>query len=271
MLNVLNLGAGVQSSALALMAAAGEIGPMPDCAVFADTGAEPERVYRWVDQLERLLPFPVYRVMAGSGLLANLMSSGGGGFVSVPFYTDSHNGGMTRRQCTRQFKIDPIRAKVRELLGLAKGKHAPREVVVTQWIGISTDEACRAKPARDAWAVHRFPLLEAGFSRGHCLGWMLRNGFPEPVKSSCSFCPYHSNEQWRDLKLNDAEAFAQAVSVDAHLRSGGSNVSRGMGGNLFLHRRLVPLDQVDLRNAADHGQMDMFDQFDHECEGLCGV
>ena len=44
-LRVLSLGAGVQSSTLALMASRGEIGPMPDCAIFADTGAEPAKVY----------------------------------------------------------------------------------------------------------------------------------------------------------------------------------------------------------------------------------
>lgn len=37
MLRILSLGAGVQSTTMALMAAHGEIGPMPDCAIFADT------------------------------------------------------------------------------------------------------------------------------------------------------------------------------------------------------------------------------------------
>jgi hypothetical protein len=41
----ISLGAGVQSSVMALMAARGEIGPMPDCAVFADTQWEPAGVY----------------------------------------------------------------------------------------------------------------------------------------------------------------------------------------------------------------------------------
>ena len=40
-LKVLSLGAGVQSSTLAFMYDLGEIGPMPDFAVFADTMAEP--------------------------------------------------------------------------------------------------------------------------------------------------------------------------------------------------------------------------------------
>ncbi|WP_171177628.1 hypothetical protein [Ruegeria sp. HKCCD8929] len=37
-LRVFSLGAGVQSTTLSLMAAHGEIGPMPDAAIFADTG-----------------------------------------------------------------------------------------------------------------------------------------------------------------------------------------------------------------------------------------
>ena len=59
MLNVLSLGAGVQSSTLALMAAHGEIEPMPDCAIFADTGDEPKAVYEWLVWLETQLPFEV--------------------------------------------------------------------------------------------------------------------------------------------------------------------------------------------------------------------
>jgi len=41
-LRVLSLGAEVQSTTLALMAAHGIVGPMPDCAIFADTDWEPK-------------------------------------------------------------------------------------------------------------------------------------------------------------------------------------------------------------------------------------
>jgi hypothetical protein len=36
----------------------------------------------------------------------------------------------------------------------------------------------------------------------------------------------------------------------------------------FMHRDRVPLDQVDLSTAADHGQTDLFN---NECEGMCGI
>lgn len=44
-LRVVSLGAGVQSTVLLLMAAKREIGPMPDCAIFADTQFEPPAIY----------------------------------------------------------------------------------------------------------------------------------------------------------------------------------------------------------------------------------
>ena len=65
-ITVLSLGAGVQSSTLALMAAHGEVTPMPDCAIFADTGWEPKAVYDWLDWLEPQLPFQVTRVANGN-------------------------------------------------------------------------------------------------------------------------------------------------------------------------------------------------------------
>jgi hypothetical protein len=47
---------------MALMAAKGELTPMPVAAIFADTQGEPQSVYKWLDWLENQLPFPVYRV-----------------------------------------------------------------------------------------------------------------------------------------------------------------------------------------------------------------
>ena len=59
-LRVLSLGAGVQSTTLALMAAHGEIDPMPDCAIFADTGWEPSAMQGHLAWLMsgNVLPFP---------------------------------------------------------------------------------------------------------------------------------------------------------------------------------------------------------------------
>jgi hypothetical protein len=266
-LRVLSLGAGVQSSTLALMIAEGAL-PMVDAAIFADTGAEPEGVYRWLEWLEQRLPFPVYRVMHKQGLLDNIKRSvQGGSFAGAPFYTESNTsrgGGTLRRQCTREFKIEPITKKLRAMVGLAKGERAGKGVRVVQFIGISLDEVMRMKPSRDAWIRHEWPLVDLRMTRQHCLEWMVARGYPMPGKSACTFCPYHNDALWRDMKLNDPKSWQQAVVVDEMIRAG----VRGTVQKLYLHRSMKPLAQVDFRNAADFGQLDAFT---NECEGLCGV
>jgi hypothetical protein len=254
---------------MALMAAHGEITPMPECAIFADTGAEPRHVYDWLDWLETQLPFPVHRVIKDRGLLVNIRESiEGGRLAGAPFYTESDAGreGRLRRQCTSEFKIQPIERFIRrEMLGLAHGERAPKEPQVTQWIGISWEEIQRMKTARNTFSVHRWPLIDLKMTRDHCLRWMREHGYPEPKKSSCTFCPYHDNAMWRDIKLNDTESWQQAVEVDEMIRKG----VRGTEQKLYLHRSLIPLAEVDFRNPADFGQLEW--GFQEECDGMCGV
>lgn len=270
-LRVLSLGAGVQSTTLALMAAQGEIGPMPDCAIFADTGWEPQAVYRHLDWLRSpgRLPFPVYVVSAGNIRDGLIEGAKGGRWASIPAFTRTvkRNGcvsiGMIRRQCTHDHKILPIRRKIRELLGLTR-RRSPTFPVSEQWIGISLDEVMRMKPSFENWQINRWPLIERRMTRNDCLLWLSRHGYPLPPKSACIGCPFHSNDRWRHLRDTDPEGWADAVAVDRCIRTG----FRGIRGEVFLHRDAVPLDQADLRTEADYGQLDLWP---NECEGICGV
>lgn len=270
MLRVLSLGAGVQSTALALMAAHGEITPMPDCAIFADTQSEPKSIYAHLDWLDAQLPFVIHRVSAGSLRAQIIASTKGEQLMNArpPFFVAG--GGMLNRQCTQDFKLQPIQRKLRELLGLRRGQHWPSEIAVEQWLGISLDEAMRIKPSRIAAISHRYPLVDAGLTRGHCLRWMDAHNYPRPAKSACTFCPYHDDGLWRDMKANDPESFADAVTIDVAIRKGSINKQgeRYSPNDWFLHRSLKPLADVDFRNAEDYGQLSMFT---NECEGMCGV
>jgi len=126
MKHILSLGAGVQSSALALMATASEIEPMPDAAIFADTESEPQSVYDWLDWLEPRLPFPVYRVSAGSlerSALEMKTTTDGRLYsrTAVPVFTqNTHTGEVGKvplRTCTRDYKIRPIIKQTRRIAG----------------------------------------------------------------------------------------------------------------------------------------------------------
>lgn len=257
-LRVLSLGAGVQSTTVALLAARGDIAA-PDCAIFADTGWEPQAVYDHLNWLEAQLPFPVHRVERGN-IRDDLLRCAEGHWTDVPAFIKSPDGsiGIINRQCTKQYKIRPIRQKVRQLLGLER-RRSPTTPVVEQWIGISTDEAIRMKPSMENWQVNCWPLIERHMSRRDCLRWLAERQYPEPPKSACIGCPFHSNEQWLALSPDE---FAEAVEIDRAIR--GSRAK----GELFLHRQCVPLDQVDWSTAEDRGQLNLFL---NECEGMCGV
>lgn len=255
-MNILSLGAGVQSSTLALMAAQGEIGPMPDCAIFADTGWEPKAVHDYLNWLETKLPFPVYRVMHKEGIREALC--GEGRMAAMPFFTSS--GGMSMRQCTTEYKIQPIQKKVRELLGYQPRQRIPAESA-TMWIGISTDEAIRMKPSRVAWITHRWPLIEKMMSRDNCLNWFDKQGHPRPPKSSCLGCPFHSDKQWIGIKNGPKEEWEDVIFVDKKIR----RRSEKMKEEQFIHRSCKPIDQVEFFGENN------LDMFGNECEGMCGV
>jgi hypothetical protein len=269
MITLISLGAGVQSSTMALMAAHGEITPMPDGAIFADTQSEPKAVYRHLDWLEQQLPFPVYRVTAGSLRDEILAATRGEQRMDArpPFFVEG--GGMLRRQCTQDYKLIPIHRKVRELVGLQPRQWGPKEVCVVQWIGISIDEASRMKDSIYPWIHHRWILVERDMSRLTCIAWLAAHGYPEPPKSACTFCPYHDDAMWARMQRDDPESFADAVRVDHAIRDGVIRGGKAIStAKWFVHRSLIPLDQVSFTKSKDARQPNMFE---NECEGMCGV
>jgi hypothetical protein len=279
-LRILSLGAGVQSSTMALMAAHGEL-PRPNCAIFADMGDEPAAVYRWLDYLESIVcnplrvdnSFPIYRVKHKSGQTLSESAStlkeskrSGKTYLlhSIPGFMVGSDGvaGMMPRTCTVKFKIDPIRQKARSLLG---GHPKPNDVEM--WIGISTDEAVRMKPSPVKYIYHIWPLIDAGMSRRDCKKWMADNGYPTPPRSACVYCPYHSNQEWLDLKENDPEGFSRAVDAERAYSQAISDSTALHATKAFFHKSLVPLDEA-VFDDSDPNQLNLFN---NECEGMCGV
>lgn len=288
MIDIISLGAGVQSTTMALMAAHGELTPMPAAAVFADTGAEPKAVYEHLEWLmsPNVLPFPVH-VVKWRDLTEDLRASGRledvagrtDGYVSPPFHTRNADGteGMLRRECTQNYKLDMIRHEVKRILGLdpLKAVHlGPNaEPLARQWVGISFDEVHRIKPPGKhdrRWWPKRYPLVDEGrrLTRGHCLEWLARNEYPRPPRSACVYCPYLATEQWRHMKENHPEDWKLAVEIDELIRDfPDRGVARlKLGGKLYVHTSCVPLAEVDLTDPHKN----QIDLFANECEGMCG-
>jgi hypothetical protein len=266
-ITILSLGAGVQSSCLALMALRGEI-EQPDCAIFADTGNEPAGVYEYLDYLRGMIPFPIITASCGN-LGEDFIAALRGDkkrYGQPPFYVtngNDDNGGMLWRQCTKEYKIDVVRRAARAEMVKAGAKQ------VCQWIGISTDEMQRLKDSGVKYIRNEWPLIEMKMSRTDCLRWLKDNGFRLPGKSACVFCPYRSNQGWREMRDKDPESFDLACKYDEALRAAKPAGEKRVGitGAVFVHRSLVPL------RFAKFGRNENQQVFGfvNECEGMCGL
>jgi hypothetical protein len=284
---VLSLGAGVQSSTIFMMSCLEEL-PRVDCAVFADTGWEPQAVYEWLEYLKEQgdkYGIPLHIVSRGN-IRDDFLGDGRytknkkrGHYSTIPFYTITPNGskGMGKRQCTVDYKVTPINQFLRrEILGLKPRQRAPKELKIQQWLGISADEMQRMRAPRDKWLSNYYPLCgletfqdgriidtKKRIRRHQCIEWMEKKGLPKPPRSACIGCPFHSNEEWRHIRDGDPEAWADALDFDVKVR----NLS-GMRGRVYIHRDLVPLGEADIDSLEEKGQQSLFG---NDCEGMCGV
>lgn len=274
-LRILSLGAGVQSTALLLLGARGQFGRL-DAAIFADTGWEPAAVYAHLDRLEREVcaaaGIPLYRVSVGN--IRDDALDPERRFASMPLFVRNPDGtgGMGRRQCTSEYKLKPIRRKVRELLGAPPRDdgvpgRVPKGLFAEQWVGISADEAYRANDTQSTgYERPRWPLLEAGLSRSDCEAINRAAGF-EAEKSACIGCPYHGNRQWRQMRDERPEEWADAVAFDHAIRNGSARANaqgQMLRGKNYLHRSRVPLDEapIDRRTWTEwrERQIDLLDE-----------
>lgn len=280
---ILSLGAGVQSSVLALMMARGETEPA-DAAIFADTGWEPQGVYDHLDWLEEQLPFPVHRTSIGHNLQDRVRTghnhSGHKGHLDIPLYNlypDGRVGFASRRQCTSQYKIFPIRRKIRELIGYPGQAYVPKSLTVYQAFGISTDEFTRMRMSDVKYIENVYPLIEMNMSRKDCLAWWDKHYKGRRLqKSACVGCPFRTYEEWVEVRDEHPEQFQEAVEIDAVIRNASSETVPS-----FLHKRGVPLAegvQIDAewmektRHLQDDEDMQLaFPTWDEECTGYCGV
>jgi hypothetical protein len=262
-----------------------------------------------VELVKKQLTCPVHRVTRGKRsdelLVIHQRKDGFGSWVysGIPTYNINPDGsdGHVPRQCTWNFKVEPLDKATRWIIGVEtmkkwRKKHSSalrsirehekkmrttgclgpgrseerdecwQDALVQQWIGISLDESYRAKSPRHLWQSFRYPLIDLYMRRRDCLAWMRRNKYPEPPRSACVYCPYHSDAEWRNLRDNEPDAFAKAVQVEKEYQK--LKALSGQKGVPFLHNSRVPLDQVDFSTDEDHGQQVMFG---NECEGMCGV
>lgn len=289
-MRVISCGAGVQSTALVVLAARGRIDYQT--ALMANVGDDSEDPRTLAYAREVLMPYAASHNIAfhmldrvrRDGSIETLwgrLTDGrpcpschggpdpacgrcaGAGRVqsrSLPIPVRMDNGAPGTRSCTADFKIRVTAKWLR-----ANGATATDPATVA--IGISADEIMRANNRR--CAPHErvvYPLVGIGeetglrMTRQDCIRLIQDEGLPVPPKSSCFFCPFHRAEAWVELRRERPDLFALSCDLEDAL-----NARRRMLGKdpVWLTRFAKPL-----REAIGEPEA-LLPGFDGDAEGQC--
>ena len=267
-MKILSFGAGMQSTALALMscenAHAKENGqeipfplvPVYDLVVFCDLGFEPpwvlsqveftRKACEWAGLPFKVLPSPLY-----DDFMRNF---GERRTISIPWWTLGDDGHKSRmpRNCTIDYKVELISKFVRwEVLGYKKGQRLRDEDKKSHemHMGFSAEEARRCKENPNPMFVNRFPLVDMGLTRADNFAYIKDVWGLETKASACCFCPYHKNYFFKHLKENLPETYEKLVGMDELLRD--KNPKPPMDSDLFISRSRKRLEDLTPEDCDD--------------------
>lgn len=267
-------GAGVQSTALLVLAATGHIPHRTF--LFANVGDDSEhpatlRYFREVAfdyatahgiEMHELHRIPKRGRSKGQveTLRGQLMREDS---RSLPIPVRMSNGAPGTRSCTADFKIRVVSRWLREHGATAEN---PARVA----IGISVDEIERATSRREEpHEVVEYPLLTLehrlaprGATREDCKRIIAAAGLPIPPKSSCYFCPFHRPAVFGDMARNEPELFADCVLIEDTLNERRDRLGKD---HVYLTRFGRPL-----RDVFQTTQLGMLDGWDEDEGYRCG-
>ena len=216
---VISYGGGVQSTAMIVLAIQGRI-PDVDAALFSNVGDDTEHpdTIHFVRNI--MIPWAAERGFSVQELtpirrgepttIWNEMMRPDSKRDMIPVFGEQ--GNPLRRVCTVDFKVKTIHRWL-------KANGATKENPAYVQLGISTDEIQRANNKQTyPYEIKQFPLLDLGMNRTDCMQVIRDAGLPVPPKSSCFFCPFHSELTWSELRRDHPDLFDKAQQLEDHLQ-----------------------------------------------------
>lgn len=232
-ISVLSYSGGVQSTALLVLAAQRQI--HVDAVVFCD-------LLQAENPATRLYVYNVAKPYAENSGLRFIVTEydlyqktiDNPHICHVPFLLPDRKK-VLRRQCTANAKILPFYRIGRQLIR-EKLRGRPKKYMRCL-LGISYDELHRMKPARKAWVINEYPLVDMRLTREDCISIIENAGLPVPEKSSCWFCPFLNAERMKSL----VERFNLHEKLD--LLDERINAIHGRKTRLAIKDRIQNLDE----------------------------
>lgn len=227
-MKILSCGAGMQSTALALMSCENKMKgiihkevPIYDAVIFCDLGLEPYWVKGQVEFIKNScnsVGIPFYEIE--SNLYQDYMDNFGRGHVSsIPFWSVDENGkkAKMRRHCTLDYKIALIEKFLKyNLLGYKKYQRLKKEDIQAHemHIGFSYEERKRMSQDYSNLFIKKYPLIDMKWERADSYKYILEVWGLETKASACNFCPFHKNYFFKHLKENSKEDYDRTVAFD---------------------------------------------------------
>lgn len=264
-MKILSFGAGMQSTALALMSCQNATAETPvfplvpvyDDVIFCDLGMEPPWVMKQVEFTRRAceeagIHFTVLKSPLHEDFMQNF---GERRTISIPWWTVKEDGHKSRmpRNCTLDYKVNVISKYVRwELLGYKKGQRLREEdkKAHEMHMGFSYEEKRRCKESPNPMFINRFPLVDMQLVRADNYAYIRDVWGLETKASACTFCPFHRNYFFQYLKENEQEEYRRLIEVDELLRV--KNPKPPMDSDLFISRsrkRIADLSPEECNDA----------------------
>ena len=162
------------------------------------------------------------------------------------------------RQCTGDFKTHPTNSFIK--------KQINRKEEFNLWMGISFDERERMRISTDKRRVNYYPLVDNFLNRRQVIDYTVSKGVKQPLRSSCFFCPFHSDRYWKWLQKEHKSEFIKACEFESKVQQLQSDNSI-LKYKPFLHRSCKSLSEINF----DLDTQMQFPELIEEREGYCGI
>lgn len=264
-MKILSFGAGMQSTALALMSCENAMtnGPAPnpmvpvyDAVIICDLGLEQEWVVQQTEFVRKAcIDAGIFFKKLDTHLYQDFMENfGERRTISIPWWTlrsDGHKSKMPRF-CTIDYKVVEIANFVRrELLGYKKGQHTKKEDIKAHemHMGFSLEEKSRCGKNPHQLFVNHFPLVDMGWTRAESYKYILEKWGLDTKASACPFCPFHRNYYFQHIKEHDPAIYQSVVKLDHLLRD--KTPKPPMDSDLFISRSRKRIEDLTPEECND--------------------
>ena len=272
-LTILNFSAGRQSTWLLEKYLRGEWKrPKRFAVINANPGMEKQATRQTIDHYERRCERAgiLFVRAPGPDLYTDFVNWDGRKRIDTPpFWTKNPDGttGALNHQCTREYKIRPIRRAARRVLESTRfwGSIQAKQSVEFQ-ICFSYEEKHRIKDGdHPQWAFASHPLIANKVTLDDIHSDFRRWGIPIPVMSLCNGCPFHGLRSRRDQSMVDQD-WHEAITFDGAIRD-----LRHIGVENECYTSDILLPIIDLQSQGFSLGDEKADDL-HSCtSGMCFV